>query len=214
MPGLSGVGDPQHVALTVDDGPDPITTPAYLSLFAQLGVHATFFVLGTRLRRWPDLGRRIVAEGHDLGVHGWVHRPHLLLPAPAVAADLLRAVRLMRQQTHAEPRFWRPPHGIPTTTGLVTAARLGLRPALWTADGRDWRANATPDSVAAKIRAQLRGGGVVLLHDAQQPDGRSRAALGAVRPIVEWARQQEWTVGSLADHSTIVAVANNCVTSL
>ncbi|HEY7177460.1 MAG TPA: polysaccharide deacetylase family protein, partial [Micromonosporaceae bacterium] len=74
FPRLSGVGRGNHVALTFDDGPDPEYTPAILAHLEQLGVHATFFLLGVQARRHPARAREIVAAGHEVAVHGYVHR--------------------------------------------------------------------------------------------------------------------------------------------
>ncbi|MEV6902685.1 polysaccharide deacetylase family protein [Amycolatopsis sp. NPDC051372] len=71
---LAGVGDPGHVALTLDDGPYPRSTPRFLALPAKAGTRATFFVLGRELARCPELGREIVAARHEAAVHGWDHR--------------------------------------------------------------------------------------------------------------------------------------------
>lgn len=200
LPGLTGFGADDHVAMTIDDGPHPVTTPRYLDVFAEVGITATFFVLGERLSRRPDLAERIVAAGHDIGVHGWSHRPHLLRTPPEVASDIRRAYCHVTELIGAPPRFWRPPHGIPTATGVAAARRLGLRPVLWSADGRDWRDSATPCSVSNKITGQLAGGGVILLHDGMGPHGTSSAALGAVPGIVSWCRSKGWSVGSLRNH--------------
>lgn len=200
LPTLTGLGATDHIAMTVDDGPHPETTPRFLDLLAEEGIHATFFTLGERLQRWPALAERIAAAGHDVAVHGWTHRPHLLRTAPEVASDIARAGRYVADLTGAQPRFWRPPHGIPTATGLATARRLGMTPVLWSADGRDWRRDATPAAVARKVTAQLVGGGVVLLHDGSGPDGTSGAALGAAPEIIGWCRSRGWGVGSLSEH--------------
>jgi peptidoglycan/xylan/chitin deacetylase (PgdA/CDA1 family) len=200
LPGLSGLGADDHVAMTVDDGPHPATTPHFLDAFADAQVTATFFVLGERLRRWPELAERVVGAGHDLAVHGWTHRPHLLRTPPDVARDITSAYRYVSELAGTAPRFWRPPHGIPTATGMVTARRLGLRTVLWSADGRDWRARATPSSVSENVSTQVGAGGVILLHDAAGPRGVSTAALGAVPHIVAECRARGLTVGSLREH--------------
>lgn len=199
-PGLAGMGRPDHVALTVDDGPHPASTPRLLDALADAGVHATFFLLGTRVSRWPDLARAVVDAGHEVAVHGWRHRPHLLLSPPAVARDLVRATACIHDATGQRPRFWRPPHGIPTATGLLTAARLGLTPVLWTADGRDWRDDATPVTVCRRVAKQVGAGGAVLLHDAAGSEEMSRAAVGAITGIVHSAAAHGWQIGPLSQH--------------
>jgi peptidoglycan/xylan/chitin deacetylase (PgdA/CDA1 family) len=201
LPGLAGIWRVDHVAMTIDDGPHPATTPHFLDAFADAQITATFFVLGERLRRWPELGERIVAAGHDLAVHGWTHRPHLLRTPMDVARDITSAYRYVGELAGAAPRYWRPPHGIPTATGLATARRLGMHAVLWSADGRDWRARATASSVTGKVTAQLGAGGVVLLHDAGGPQGVSSAALGAVPHIVAACHARGWAVGSLREHT-------------
>ena len=94
-PALAGKGWPDHVALTFDDGPDPASTPQFLDLLARRDVKATFFVLGQMLVSVPDLARRMVAEGHELAVHGWSHRNHLRVPPGQVHHEMVMTARLI-----------------------------------------------------------------------------------------------------------------------
>lgn len=202
LPGLCGVSDRRHVALTFDDGPDPESTPPILEVLAAHGVHATFFVLGTQLAAHPELARRVVEDGHELGVHGWSHRPLLLRGPRATAADLGRARDLVASVSGSPPRYWRPPHGIPTGAGLLAAHQLGMRAVLWTADGRDWRADASGDSVASEIVPRLVPGAVVLLHDSDvtSAPGAWRSALDALPRLIEACAQRQLPVGPLREH--------------
>jgi peptidoglycan/xylan/chitin deacetylase (PgdA/CDA1 family) len=202
LPRLSGRSDQAHVALTFDDGPDPRSTPAFLDALAALQVKATFFLLGAQVATHPQLARRLVADGHEIAVHGYLHRPHLLRPPWQVTADLRRAYLLIREVTGCSARFWRPPNGIVSGAGLLAARRLDLQPVLWTRDGRDWAAQATPESVLERIGGGLRAGGTVLLHDCDltsAPDSW-RAALGALPGLVERCRRDGWQIGPLRDH--------------
>jgi peptidoglycan/xylan/chitin deacetylase (PgdA/CDA1 family) len=202
LPGLCGVSPAAHVALTFDDGPDPASTPRILDGLAAHDVRATFFVLGSQLAAHPDLGRRIAAEGHELAVHGWTHRPHLLRTPAATARDLRRGHDCVASVSGARPRWWRPPHGIPTGAGLLAARRLHLRPVLWTADGRDWRADATAQSVLDRITPRLRAGAVVLLHDSDvvSAPGSWRATLAALPRLLAACTRLGLAVGPLAEH--------------
>ena len=74
---LAGRGRSGGVALTFDDGPDPLGTPAILEALDDLGWRATFFLLGAQVRRFPDVARSVAAAGHEIAVHGHVHRNHL-----------------------------------------------------------------------------------------------------------------------------------------
>jgi peptidoglycan/xylan/chitin deacetylase (PgdA/CDA1 family) len=202
LPKLCGRSGAHHVALTFDDGPDPRSTPQFLDALAAHGVRATFFVLGTQLAAHPELGRRIVDDGHELAVHGWSHRPLLLRGPRATAHDLRRARDLVASVGGVPPRYWRPPHGIPTGAGLLAARRLGLRPVLWTADGRDWRTDASGDSVAGEIVARLEPGAVVLLHDSDvtSAPGAWRSALAALPHLLEACARRRLAVGPLREH--------------
>ncbi len=112
LPTLAGLGEPDHVALTFDDGPDPRSTPHFLDALDRLSVRATFFVLGESLRRHPELGHDIVRRGHELAVHGWTHsRPWL--PAPGRdLREISRAAEEVRRVSGVRPRWYRPPYGI------------------------------------------------------------------------------------------------------
>ena len=202
-PRLAGRGDPGHVALTFDDGPERLSTPRFLEELDGLGVRATFFVLGARVARSPDLARDIVAGGHELGVHGWDHRCVALRGPGAAVADLVRARDLITSTTGVAPRWYRPAYGVATFPVLRAAVRVGLSPVLWTDWGRDWVTGATPASVAGTAVGHLRGGAVLLLHDA--PAGRAgsdawRVTLEALPAIVAHCRASALAVGPLREH--------------
>jgi peptidoglycan/xylan/chitin deacetylase (PgdA/CDA1 family) len=214
LPRLSGSSARPHVALTFDDGPDPASTPAFLDALGELGGHATFFVLGGRLEACPELGRRIVAEGHELAVHGWQHRPHLLRAPWSVHADVGRTVDCIERVCAVTPRFWRPPNGVLSGAGLLAAAAFGLTPVLWTADGRDWQAGATAESVRQRVCRRLDAGGVVLLHDSDVTSARGswHAALGALPGILDSCRAAGWMVGPLRDHGLVTTAGRSPAT--
>lgn len=201
-PALDGRGDPGRVALTFDDGPDPGTTPLFLRALERLSVRATFFVLGERLERAPALGRLIVAEGHELAVHGWGHAPPWVPRPVREVREVARAAALVSAVAGCRPLWYRPPYGVLTGGRWAAARAAGLRPVLWSAWGRDWTADATPASVRAEVARGTRGGATVLLHDSDAlcAPGSWRAALGALPGLVADCRARGLVVGRLADH--------------
>ncbi|URM88788.1 polysaccharide deacetylase family protein [Streptomyces sp. MRC013] len=201
-PALDGRGDPGRVALTFDDGPDPATTPLFLRALERLSVRATFFVLGERLERAPGLGRLIVAEGHELAVHGWGHDPPWVPRPVRDVREVARAAALVADVAGRGPLWYRPPYGVLTGGRWAAARAAGLRPVLWSAWGRDWTADASPASVRAEVARGVRGGATVLLHDSDAvcAPGSWRAALGALPGLVADCRARGLVVGRLADH--------------
>jgi peptidoglycan/xylan/chitin deacetylase (PgdA/CDA1 family) len=198
---LSGISAGAHVALTFDDGPDPGSTPQFLDLLAEFGVHATFFVLGRHLGDGALL-RDTVSRGHEIGVHGWDH-----VPAPAQEPfRLRRRLADTRQRvedlTQAPVRWYRPPYGLLTRTTLAAATGAGLDVVLWSAWGRDWTRTATATSVLSTVLSQLTPGGTVLLHDSDRTSapGSWRGSLAATRLLLERWRAVDQDVGSLAEH--------------
>jgi peptidoglycan-N-acetylglucosamine deacetylase len=161
---LAGKGLPGGVALTFDDGPDPHGTPAVLAALADLGWTATFFLLGSQVRRYPALARTLLNAGHELGVHGDEHRNHLARTPAWVQRDLSDAVDAIGTATGERPRWFRPPYGVLTGGTLRAARRRSLTPILWTAWGRDWEPS-TPERVIGHLQPGLRSGATLLLHD-------------------------------------------------
>jgi len=157
-----------RVELTFDDGPDPTHTPAILDRLRDHGVTATFFVLGTRVTKFPDIVERIVAEGHAVGNHTTTHP---VWGPTAGVASILRELRgcqdAVRGVTGASPRLVRPPLGRVPPGFLLAARRLSLEVRNWSLDSGDWRCRGDEDAAkcAAETLALMRPDDVVLLHD-------------------------------------------------
>lgn len=201
---LSGMSSLRHVALTFDDGPDRDSTPAFIRLLDELDVRATFFVLGRHL---GDLGlvRELDAAGHELGVHGWDHRPVVLHRADRLRDGIVRTRDLVEDATSRPVAWFRPPYGVVTGASTWAARASGLRTVLWSAWGRDWERGATPGSISTLVSAQLAPGGTVLLHDSDRTStpGSWRATLLATEILVARWRSRGLAVGPLAEHWTL-----------
>jgi peptidoglycan/xylan/chitin deacetylase (PgdA/CDA1 family) len=201
-PALVGRGRTDHVAITFDDGPDPESTPAFLTELDRLGWHATFFMLGTMARRAPALVAEVAAAGHEVAVHGDEHR-NMLRRFPGRAGDDIRRCRdTLSELSGREPTWFRPPFGILSYGAVRGARRLGLTSVLWTTWGRDWRKEATPETVTADVLRRYVAGGTVLLHDAdcESYPGSWRSALGALALLAEAFAARDLTAGPLRDH--------------
>jgi peptidoglycan/xylan/chitin deacetylase (PgdA/CDA1 family) len=172
--------DRRHgVALTFDDGPHPQGTPAALEALAAAEATATFFLVGEQVARWPAVAAEIAAAGHEIGLHGYVHRLLLRRRVGELEADLDRAADIIVAATGHQPTCYRPPYGVFSSGSLALVRRRGLRPLLWSKWGCDWRARATPEAIRRRATHRLEAGDVVLLHDADHysaPDSWRRTA--------------------------------------
>src|SRR5437763_15580148 len=158
-----GGGHGNVVALTFDDGPGPYTEQL-LDLLRRAGAHATFFVVGSRLRDWPELPHAEAQLG-AVATHTWSH-PHLTtMPTWLVWAELLRTQYETRQDLGWKPRLFRPPYEQrdARTDGVVRS--LGLVQVLWSAISGDDSLHPTSRMVARNVIRALRPGAIVLMHD-------------------------------------------------
>ncbi len=201
LPRLSGVGATGGIAVTFDDGPDPIGTPAVLEVLAELGWRATFFLLGSQVARHPDVARDVVAAGHEIGVHGYLHRNHLARGPRALGTDLERAKGLIAEVTGTEPSWFRPPYGVMSAGTMWAARRAALEPVLWTAWGRDWT-SAPPETITATVLRTLRDGGTVLLHDSDctSEPGSWHGTVRALPLLAAHVKARRWQVRTLTEH--------------
>ncbi|MER5864068.1 polysaccharide deacetylase family protein [Kitasatospora sp. NPDC002040] len=174
-----GRRDVDRVALTFDDGPDPVHTRQVLEILDRYGVLATFFCVGHHVTALPDEVRRIAAAGHELGNHSWSH-PYLPdLTADQLREQLDRTAAAVARVTGRAPTRFRPPYGA-LSTGLPTA--LEGHPATLTmfdVDSRDWTRPGS-EQIAATVLTAARPGSVVLMHEGAGDRGQTVRALPSI----------------------------------
>jgi peptidoglycan/xylan/chitin deacetylase (PgdA/CDA1 family) len=122
------------VALTFDDGPEAAGTPGVLAALGDAGARATFFLLVERAEAAPELARAIVAQGHEVGLHGIDHARLTGLPPAQVARRLHEGRRRLEAVVARPVRFFRPPYGSQSLRTYLAARRAGLEVVVWTAD--------------------------------------------------------------------------------
>jgi peptidoglycan/xylan/chitin deacetylase (PgdA/CDA1 family) len=183
MTGSSGI------ALTFDDGPDPMYTPKFLDLLKQMRVKATFCVVGKRAIQQPDLLRRIVAEGHTLCNHSYYHD---LALGQMTTAEMTKDLQDTNDAIHkAVPgynvRYFRAPGGNFTQALVDVASSLGMRSLDWAVDPRDWdfatygTGQAMVKHIVSVVQSQAKPGVIILSHDLSKPD-----TLAAYQQLIPW----------------------------
>jgi peptidoglycan-N-acetylglucosamine deacetylase len=157
-------GNGRRVSLTFDDGPNADATPRILDGLNQYGIKATFFILGAHAERFPDLVRRIVSEGHQLGNHGYFHRKLHLKSPSYVKRDIGLGKRAIERASGNMPRFFRAPHGFRSPWVTAIAQSLGERTIGWSLGVWD----SDRPGVKAIVQKTIDGtkpGSIILLHD-------------------------------------------------
>ncbi len=160
-----GAETARAVAITVDDGPDPIVTPQVLKILARHSARATFFCIGERVERYPQLAREIRSAGHAIENHTQHHLLRFSLLGPrGMTAEIERAQEAIASISGELPRFFRAPAGLRNPFLEPILQRHGLQLASWTRRGFD---TVNPDStrVLRKLTRRLRGRDILLLHD-------------------------------------------------
>jgi peptidoglycan/xylan/chitin deacetylase (PgdA/CDA1 family) len=187
-----------QIALTFDDGPDPAATPRLLRLLAARGIRATFFLIGERAARHPDLVRAIADAGHEVGNHTWRHRNAWLLPPTAAAREITEGARILEDILGRSPRLYRPPWGIVNAAALATARRLGLMTVLWSIQHEGLR----PRSPAAQLRHvadRLHDGAIVDLHDAPGLPGAPERLLATMPGLLDLLEDRGYTAAPVGE---------------
>jgi peptidoglycan/xylan/chitin deacetylase (PgdA/CDA1 family) len=189
---------PREVVLTFDDGPRPESTPLVLKALADQCVKATFFLNGPPLQQQPALAAALVAGGHSVGMHGFEHAHFSQLDAGAQLADLARMESAYEKQFgHAAPAF-RFPFLEQTPVLLQRLKERGITVMSVDLGIDDWLPDQSPAMLADRLKERLaaKGGGIILLHDAQDQTAAAMPALlrvlkeGGYRVVhLEWARQ-------------------------
>lgn len=156
-------GGPPLVALTFDDGPYPMYTPALLDLLRHHGARATFFLTGAGTRDHPELARQIAEEGHELANHTFSHRREADLTPSELESEVIATEREIERATGRQTRLFRPAGGGMSPAMLDTVGRLGYTTVLETVNPGDWWIRDPGELYRGSFRGRLRGG-VVLMH--------------------------------------------------
>lgn len=158
--------DDKVVVLTYDDGPNPPYTQALLALLHEHQVKATFFLKGRNVEAFPELVRTIALAGHEIGNHGYYHRPMLSLSKKSMRDEVVRTNALIREQLDYEPVLFRPPYGL-QGPGLKRAlADLDMPSILMSEHGLDWE-ETDPQVIAGRVLSEIEPGAIILLHDGE-----------------------------------------------
>ncbi|AZN40273.1 polysaccharide deacetylase family protein [Paenibacillus albus] len=191
----------KEIALTFDDGPDPVYTPQLLDLLKRYDAKATFFVVGIHAERHPELLKRMHDEGHVIGIHNYVHKSNWLMRPSTVKKQIHRTSEIIRKTTGVRSAYYRPPWGI---VNLFDFSNLGyLQIILWSSLFGDWRKRVGAERLQQRIMKKLRPGEVLLLHDCGKTFGADEDApanmLTALEPVLKTGRERGYKFVHITD---------------
>lgn len=189
------------VALTFDDGPDADYTPRLLDELKKEHIVATFFVLGEKALRYPQLIERMVAEGHEVQIHGWVHKMVPLMLPRDTQRQVIATREILEKHFAIYPSYYRPTWGL---CNWLTLWNRSHTPHLvtWSVMVGDWR--VTPaDELYRRVRRKLHPGAIVVLHDSDKTAGAERGApqevIRLIPMLAQLVHQQGYTFCKLSD---------------
>jgi peptidoglycan/xylan/chitin deacetylase (PgdA/CDA1 family) len=186
--------------LTFDDGPNPTATARIVEILEREHVPATFFMVGTHVRRYPELARHVAQAGHEIGNHT-EHHVKLHVRGPArIRAELDAAHDAIVATAGATPRVFRAPHGYRNPFVGPAAHRLGYRVIAWTFGVWD-SARPGAEEIRRRVRARCQSGAIVLLHDGDgyDPEGDRSQTADALVGIIRDARAAGYEFGPLGE---------------
>ena len=197
----SGTVHDKWIALTFDDGPYPPYTDRLLDVLKAKRIHATFFLVAEQAQQYPELVRRMKAEGHTVGLHAFRHRDFLKLTEEEKRKDLEQGKKLLRDITGKNPVYWRPPHGFRDFSVMETAAAQNLTMVNWSVIPRDWT-GIDSQEIFRRVMDKAEDGSIVLLHDGDSPGYRAsrQATVDAVAPLIDSLREKGYHLVSLEEY--------------
>lgn len=192
----------KRIALTFDDGPNPQTTPQVLDLLKQYGAKATFFVVGFRLDKYPDVVKREVAEGHEVANHT---KNHVYFKGTVskqrIAAEIGNMQQKIQAVTQQNCPWFRPPGGYYNDEVVRVAKQYGYTVVLWSwhQDTKDWSVPGV-DKIVDKVLGNARNGDIVLLHDHVGGSTQTVEALAIILPELQKRGFRVVTVSELMEY--------------
>jgi len=195
-PGANAVDKERHLHLTFDDGPIPETTPALLDLLDEEQVKATFFILGKRAQRYPELVAEIARRGHSLGNHSFNHLFMPTMSTKKIEHEIAATNQSIKDATGSEPVLFRPPFGLIDHRAAAYLKERKMKIVYWGAVSEDWQ-GIGEKRVISRTMERLGHGASIVLHE-----GRSIAkqTLSATREIIKRSKSKGFRFEDIRPH--------------
>jgi peptidoglycan/xylan/chitin deacetylase (PgdA/CDA1 family) len=165
------------VAMTFDDGPHPSLTPKLLDILKERNIKCTFFLIGQNMKAYPQIVRRIIAEGHEIGAHTYTHCSLTSRSDAQIRSELQRSEEVLMAAANYRPQLVRPPYGaINTRIKQLMFSEFGYSTIMWSVDPQDWRRPGV-SVVTSRLVSGARPGAIMLAHDIHPPTTQAVPAM-------------------------------------
>lgn len=192
----------KKIALTFDDGPDHKYTPQILDMLKKSDVKATFFVVGDQVRKYPDVLRRIYAEGHAIGNHTWDHADLSKLSVHRIDEEIKRTDDYVKQIISVRPSMVRTPYGAVTST-IKKEVELTGRPLVgWNIDPKDWAGTSAAD-IIQNIQTNAHDGSIILLHSFGGKQGNLDNTIEALPTIIAYLQKNDFQLVTVPEMNEV-----------
>jgi len=179
-----GQKNKKMAALTFDDGPDDIYTPQILDILEEKKVKATFFVVGQQVRWQPEIFKRILREGHEIGNHSWSHPNFIELTTSELENEIKSTETEIRSHTGKSTTLFRPPYGFITNSDIQIINELGYKIIMWSVDTLDW-SGLTNEEIMSIVNRDLTEGAIILQHSFKNITGKLDGTVKALPEIID-----------------------------
>jgi peptidoglycan/xylan/chitin deacetylase (PgdA/CDA1 family) len=187
--------DPSKIAFTFDDGPDPKYTPPLLDLLKKHNIKASFFVLGSKAEKNPELILRMHNEGHLIGLHNYVHRSNWTMFPWTIRRELDHSASIVEEITGVRPIYYRPPWGLLNLFDFFVIKPYNI--ILWSVMAEDWKSKGGSEKVRKRLLNKIKNGDVILLHDSGDTLGADKDApmntINALHDVIKEMTAKSYT---------------------
>ncbi len=190
------------VALTFDDGPSPVWTPQILDELKKAGIKATFFMLGDHVEQYPDVARRVAAEGHEIANHTYDHQTILYYNPEELKNEISHAQKVIEDITGIKTRYFRPPKAWLSQAEKQQIKEMGYTTILWSLNSKDW-VTFHDKQITAYILGHIRPGDIILFHDSggvfSHQGGNRKQTVKTIPRLVEKLKEKGYRFVTISE---------------
>ena len=188
----------QNIYLTFDDGVDKKYTNEVLRVLKENNVPATFFIVAGFAEKYPEIVEAIKADNHTIGLHSLKHKNEILQMPLETKKDFSKSMSILKD-LGIKPKFFRPPWGHFSLSGIKEFKSLDLTPVLWNVIVGDWKANITSKEIANRLLDKTEMGDIICLHDGRGKNEAPKRTVEALEIVIPIWKSRGFTFGTLEE---------------